>query len=48
MAKYSCSSLTMKESLAEICAQRAEQFLNTFTSSTATVPSPTWRTFLRN
>jgi thymidylate synthase ThyX len=30
MAKYSRSSLTMKESLAEINAQRAEQFLNTF------------------
>jgi thymidylate synthase ThyX len=30
MAKYSRSSLTMKESLAEIRAQRAEQFLNTF------------------
>ena len=30
MAKYSRSALTMKESLAEISAQRAEQFLNTF------------------
>src|SRR5271169_5701480 len=30
MARYSRSSLTMKESLAEISAQRAEQFLNTF------------------
>src|ERR1700730_14265312 len=30
MAKYSRSSLTMKESLTEISAQRAEQFLNTF------------------
>src|ERR1700731_544349 len=30
MAKYSRSSLTMKESLAEISAQRAEQLLNTF------------------
>jgi thymidylate synthase ThyX len=30
MAKYSRSSLTMKESLAEISCQRAEQFLNTF------------------
>src|SRR5665811_2299300 len=30
MAKYSRSSLTMKESLAEISTQRAEQFLNTF------------------
>ena len=30
MAKYSRSSLTMKESLAEISAQRAEEFLNTF------------------
>jgi thymidylate synthase ThyX len=30
MAKYSRSSLNMKESLAEISAQRAEQFLNTF------------------
>ena len=30
MAKYSRSSLTMKESLREISAQRAEQFLNTF------------------
>ncbi len=30
MAKYSRSSLTLKESLAEISAQRAEQFLNTF------------------
>ncbi len=30
MAKYSRSSLTMKESLSEISAQRAEQFLNTF------------------
>ncbi|HEY6377404.1 MAG TPA: FAD-dependent thymidylate synthase [Edaphobacter sp.] len=30
MAKYSRSSLTMKASLAEISAQRAEQFLNTF------------------
>src|ERR1700678_1165517 len=30
MAKYSRSSLSMSESLAEISAQRAEQFLNTF------------------
>ncbi len=30
MAKYSRSSLTMRESLAEISAQKAEQFLNTF------------------
>jgi thymidylate synthase ThyX len=30
MAKYSRSSLTMKESLAEISSKRAEQFLNTF------------------
>jgi thymidylate synthase ThyX len=30
MARYSRSSLTMKESLAEISSQRAEQFLNTF------------------
>ena len=30
MAKYSRSSLTMKESLAEISSQRAEQFLNSF------------------
>src|ERR1700741_5034248 len=30
MAKYSRSSLTMKESRAEISSQRAEQFLNTF------------------
>ena len=30
MAKYSRSGLTMKESLAEISAQKAEQFLNTF------------------
>jgi thymidylate synthase ThyX len=30
MAKYSRSALTMKESLAEISSQRAEQFLNTF------------------
>ncbi len=30
MAKYSRSALTMKESLAEISASRAEQFLNTF------------------
>jgi thymidylate synthase ThyX len=30
MAKYSRSSLTMKESLGEISCQRAEQFLNTF------------------
>ena len=30
MAKYSRSSLTMKESLVEISSQRAEQFLNTF------------------
>jgi thymidylate synthase ThyX len=30
MAKYSRSSLTMRESLTEISAQRAEQFLNTF------------------
>ena len=30
MAKYSRSALTMKESLSEISAQRAEQFLNTF------------------
>ncbi len=30
MAKYSRSSLSMKESLVEISAQRAEQFLNTF------------------
>jgi thymidylate synthase ThyX len=30
MAKYSRSSLTMRESLAEISSQRAEKFLNTF------------------
>src|SRR4051794_38012421 len=30
MAKYSRSALSMKESLTEISAQRAEQFLNTF------------------
>ncbi len=30
MAKYSRSSLTLKESIAEISAGRAEQFLNTF------------------
>jgi thymidylate synthase ThyX len=30
MAKYSRSALSMKESLREISAQRAEQFLNTF------------------
>jgi thymidylate synthase ThyX len=30
MAKYSRSSLSMRESIAEISAQRAEQFLNTF------------------
>ena len=30
MAKYSRSSLTLRESLAEISTQRAEQFLNTF------------------
>ena len=30
MAKYSRSALTLKESLAEISTQRAEQFLNTF------------------
>jgi thymidylate synthase ThyX len=30
MAKYSRSALSMKESLAEISSQRAEQFLNTF------------------
>ncbi len=30
MAKYSRSSLSMKESLTEISSQRAEQFLNTF------------------
>src|SRR5580700_1569334 len=30
MAKYSRSSLSMRESLSEISAQRAEQFLNTF------------------
>src|SRR5271170_1658239 len=30
MAKYSRSSLTMKESLAEISSQRAEHCLNTF------------------
>jgi thymidylate synthase ThyX len=30
MAKYSRSSLSMKESLKEISSQRAEQFLNTF------------------
>ncbi len=30
MAKYSRSSLTLRQSLAEISAQRAEQFLNTF------------------
>ncbi|MDE3105165.1 MAG: FAD-dependent thymidylate synthase [Acidobacteriota bacterium] len=30
MAKYSRSSLSMRESLAEISSQRAEQFLNTF------------------
>ena len=30
MAKYSRSALSMKESLMEISAQKAEQFLNTF------------------
>src|ERR1700722_18155295 len=30
MAKYSRSSLSMRESLSEISSQRAEQFLNTF------------------
>ena len=30
MAKYSRSALTMRESIAEISSQRAEQFLNTF------------------
>lgn len=30
MAKYSRSSLTLRESLSEISSQRAEQFLNTF------------------
>src|SRR5437660_10205211 len=30
MAKYSRSSLSMKESLREISSQKAEQFLNTF------------------
>jgi len=30
MAKYSRSSLSMRESLTEISVQRAEQFLNTF------------------
>src|SRR5512144_1976747 len=30
MAKYSRSALSMKESLSEINAQRAEKFLNTF------------------
>jgi thymidylate synthase ThyX len=30
MAKYSRSSLSMKESLREISSQRAEHFLNTF------------------
>src|SRR5471030_2023204 len=30
MAKYSRSSLTLRESLRELSAQRAEQFLNTF------------------
>src|SRR3974390_1376483 len=30
MAKYSRSALSMRESLSEISAQRAEQFLNTF------------------
>jgi thymidylate synthase ThyX len=30
MAKYSRSSLSMRQSLAEISSQRAEQFLNTF------------------
>src|SRR6266849_1300514 len=30
MAKYSRSALSMRESLDEISAQRAEQFLNTF------------------
>jgi len=30
MAKYSRSRLSMRESLAEISSQRAEQFLNTF------------------
>ena len=30
MAKYSRSALSMRESLKEISAQRAEQFLNTF------------------
>ena len=44
MAKYSRSSLNMKESLAEISSQRAEQFLNTSTSNTGTALSPTSRT----
>jgi hypothetical protein len=42
MAKYSRSSLSMRESLTEISAQRAEQFLNTFYFQI--VPLPTWRT----
>jgi hypothetical protein len=32
----------MRESLAEISAQRAEQFLNTFISNIGTDLSPTW------
>ncbi len=41
MAKYSRSALSMKESLKEISTQKAEKFLNTFTSNTDTAPSLT-------
>jgi len=48
MAKYSRSSLSMRQSLKEISSQRAEQFLNTFyfqyghrsIADLATSPSP--------
>jgi len=44
MAKYSRSSLTMRESLVEISSQKAEQFLNTFYFQYGH-RSPTWRTY---
>jgi hypothetical protein len=39
MAKYSRSSLSMRESLTEISAQRAEQFLNIFSMATGRLPT---------
>ena len=44
MAKYSRSRQSMRRSISELSAQRAEQFLESFYFPTVTAPSPIWRT----